>query len=186
MLLQPVGPAGVQVFISLSLCRRGALLRRLKDFGAALKDLAKARQLCADEGPEAQEAQRQLVLTYNDRAVLCYARGQLNEAVMLLGEALRDERTEEGLYVNRGGKWGSKQGPQGKNGGSGIGLGCQRAAACTYTVHAGKGPALGSCVRDWWLKVVVGLLGSLLILIPVPSLSSVPPRDAFPVSAVRR
>eukprot|EP00075_Anas_platyrhynchos_P037691 XP_027326944.1 tetratricopeptide repeat protein 16 isoform X2 [Anas platyrhynchos] len=81
---------------------RGALLRRLKDFGAALKDLAKARQLCADEGPEAQEARRQLVLTYNDRAVHCYARGQLNEAVMLLGEALRDERTEEGLYVNRG------------------------------------------------------------------------------------
>ncbi|XP_032056409.1 tetratricopeptide repeat protein 16 [Aythya fuligula] len=81
---------------------RGALLRRLKDFGAALKDLAKARQLCADEGPEAQEARRQLALTYNDRAVLCYARGRLDEAVMLLGEALRDERTEEGLYVNRG------------------------------------------------------------------------------------
>lgn len=186
MLLRPVGPAGVQVFISLSLCRRGALLRRLKDFGAALKDLAKARQLCADEGPEAQEARRQLVLTYNDRAVHCYTRGRLNEAVMLLGEALRDERTEEGLYVNRGGKWGSKQGPQGKNGGSGIGLGCQRAAACTYTVHAGKGPALGSCVRDWWLKVVVGLLGSLLILIPVPRQELCAPRDAFPVSAVRR
>ncbi|NWZ20090.1 TTC16 protein, partial [Asarcornis scutulata] len=82
--------------------RWGALLRRLKDFGAALKDLAKARQLCADEGPEAQDVRRQLVLTYNDRAVLCYARGRLDEAVMLLGEALRDERTEEGLYVNRG------------------------------------------------------------------------------------
>nr|XP_047911844.1 tetratricopeptide repeat protein 16 isoform X4 [Anser cygnoides] len=81
---------------------RGALLRRLKDFSAACKDLAKARQLCADEGPEAQEAQRQLVLTYNDRAVHCYTLGRLDEAVMLLGQALRDERTEEGLYVNRG------------------------------------------------------------------------------------
>ncbi|NXK53578.1 TTC16 protein, partial [Chauna torquata] len=81
---------------------RGALLRRLKDFSAAHKDLAEARELCAEEGPGAQEAQRQLVLTYNDRAVHCYALGRLDEAVMLLGEALRDERTEKGLYVNRG------------------------------------------------------------------------------------
>lgn len=126
----------------MSLCRRGALLRRLKDFSAACKDLAKARQLCADEGPEAQEAQRQLVLTYNDRAVHCYTLGRLDEAVMLLGQALRDERTEEGLYVNRGGKWlgwGSKQGPQGKTGGSGIGLGCQTAAVCTHTVNVCRG-----------------------------------------------
>ncbi|XP_050570611.1 tetratricopeptide repeat protein 16 [Cygnus atratus] len=79
---------------------RGALLRRLKDFSAACKDLAKARQLCADEGPEAQEAQ--LVLTYNDCAVDCYTLGRLDETVMLLGQALQDERTEEGLCVNRG------------------------------------------------------------------------------------
>ncbi|XP_035197630.1 tetratricopeptide repeat protein 16 isoform X2 [Oxyura jamaicensis] len=68
---------------------RGALLRRLKDFSAACKDLAKARQLCANEGPEAQEARRQLVLTYNDRAVHCYTLGRLDEAVMLLDCFLR-------------------------------------------------------------------------------------------------
>lgn len=35
-------------------------------------------------------------------------------------------------------------------------------------MSAGEGPALGSCVRDCWLKLVIGLLGSPLTLIPVP------------------
>ncbi|KFQ85862.1 Tetratricopeptide repeat protein 16, partial [Phoenicopterus ruber ruber] len=81
---------------------RGTLLRRLKDFSAAHKDLARARELGAPGGPEAQEARRQLALTYNDCAVHCYTLGRFDEAVMLLGEALRDERREKGLYVNRG------------------------------------------------------------------------------------
>ncbi|NXC49265.1 TTC16 protein, partial [Penelope pileata] len=81
---------------------RGTLLRQLKDFSAARRDLARARELCAQGSPAAQEVQRQLVLTYNDCAVRCYGLGRLNEAVKLLGEALRDEKTEEGLYVNRG------------------------------------------------------------------------------------
>eukprot|EP00076_Gallus_gallus_P010862 XP_004945874.1 tetratricopeptide repeat protein 16 [Gallus gallus] len=81
---------------------RGTLLRQLKDFSAASKDLARARELSALGSPEAREAQRQLVLTYNDCAVRCYALGQLDEAVKLLGEALQNEKTEQGLYANRG------------------------------------------------------------------------------------
>ncbi|OXB69144.1 hypothetical protein ASZ78_009620 [Callipepla squamata] len=84
---------------------RGTLLRQLKDFSAASKDLARARELSAVGSPEAQEAQRQLVLTYNDCAVHCYALGRLDEAVKLLSEALRNEKAEQGLYTNRGGKW---------------------------------------------------------------------------------
>nr|XP_025969562.1 tetratricopeptide repeat protein 16 [Dromaius novaehollandiae] len=81
---------------------RGTFLRRLKNFSAACEDFARARELGAEGGPEAQEAWRQLVLTYNDCAVRCYALGLFDEAVRLLGEALRDEKREKGLYVNRG------------------------------------------------------------------------------------
>ncbi|XP_048821978.1 tetratricopeptide repeat protein 16 isoform X3 [Lagopus muta] len=81
---------------------RGTLLRQLKNFSAAIKDLVRARELSTVGSPEAREAQRQLVLTYNDCAVHCYALGQLDEAVKLLGEALQNERTEQGLYTNRG------------------------------------------------------------------------------------
>ncbi|NWX92813.1 TTC16 protein, partial [Nothoprocta pentlandii] len=81
---------------------RGTLLRRLKSFRAAREDLARARVLAAEGGPEARDAQRQLVLTHNDCAVRCYALGLFEEAVALLDAALRDEKHEEGLYVNRG------------------------------------------------------------------------------------
>ncbi|XP_068771453.1 tetratricopeptide repeat protein 16 [Struthio camelus] len=81
---------------------RGTLLRRLKNFSAACEDFARARELGAEGGPEAQEAWRQLVLTYNDCAVRCYALGLFDEAVRLLGEALRNEKREKGLYINRG------------------------------------------------------------------------------------
>ena len=70
MSLWPVGPIGLRAL--LSLCRRGTLLRRLKDFSAAHEDLARARELGA---LEAQEARRQLVLTYDDCAVHCYTLG---------------------------------------------------------------------------------------------------------------
>ncbi|KFV86469.1 Tetratricopeptide repeat protein 16, partial [Struthio camelus australis] len=82
--------------------RWGTLLRRLKNFSAACEDFARARELGAEGGPEAQEAWRQLVLTYNDCAVRCYALGLFDEAVRLLGEALRNEKREKGLYINRG------------------------------------------------------------------------------------
>ncbi|CAM9702759.1 unnamed protein product [Bubo scandiacus] len=59
---------------------------------------ARVRELGASGG---SEAQWQLALTYNC-AVHCYTLGRFDEAVMLLGEALWDERREKGLCVNRG------------------------------------------------------------------------------------
>jgi len=53
------------------------------------------------------------VLPYSDCAVHCYTLGRFDEAVMLLGEAVWDERREEGLCVNRGGMdlgWGLQRG----------------------------------------------------------------------------
>ncbi|MGH0169179.1 UNVERIFIED_CONTAM: hypothetical protein FKN15_056391 [Acipenser sinensis] len=48
------------------------------------------------------EAQRQLLLTYNDFAVHCFTRGFYEEAVMLLNKAIGMEKREKGLYINRG------------------------------------------------------------------------------------
>ncbi|XP_074829681.1 tetratricopeptide repeat protein 16 [Natator depressus] len=81
---------------------RGTLHRRLKDFNSAIDDYIKATELCEEEGAVAMEAQRQLLLTYNDFAVHCYTQGFFEEAVLLLNKALKGEKNEKGLYVNRG------------------------------------------------------------------------------------
>lgn len=49
------------------------------------------------------EVQHQLLLTYNDFAVHCYTRGCFEEALLLLNKALKADKNEKGLYVNRGG-----------------------------------------------------------------------------------
>ncbi|NWJ11935.1 TTC16 protein, partial [Crypturellus undulatus] len=90
-------PSAADLFIL-----RGTLLRRLQNFTAAREDLTRVRALVAAGSPEAREAQRQLMLTHNDCAARCYALGLFEEAVGLLGEALQDEKHEEGLYINRG------------------------------------------------------------------------------------
>ena len=51
----------------------------------------------------AQRAQRQLLQTYNDLAVDCLMRGFFSEAVQLLNKAIRVEKSELALYMNRGG-----------------------------------------------------------------------------------
>ncbi|XP_038230093.1 tetratricopeptide repeat protein 16 isoform X2 [Dermochelys coriacea] len=81
---------------------RGTLHRRLKDFNSAIDDYIKATELCEEEGAVAMEVQRQLLLTYNDFAVHCYTQGFFEEAVLLLNKALKGEKNEKGLYVNRG------------------------------------------------------------------------------------
>ncbi|CAM2103644.1 unnamed protein product [Caretta caretta] len=81
---------------------RGTLHRRLKDFNSAIDDYIKATELCEEEGAVAMEAQRQLLLTYNDFAVHCYTQGFFEEALLLLNKALKGEKNEKGLYVNRG------------------------------------------------------------------------------------
>lgn len=51
----------------------------------------------------ALRAQRQLLQTYNDLAVDCLLRGFFQEAVQLLNKAIRVEKHELALYLNRGG-----------------------------------------------------------------------------------
>ncbi|XP_056231829.1 tetratricopeptide repeat protein 16-like [Seriola aureovittata] len=107
---------------------RGILYRRLKDFTAAIEDLIQAVELNdGGEGEERGEAEKgvkgqaeaardkrdergsfeeqvefQLVLTYNDFAVQCFSRAQYAEATLLLNKAIEEEKSQAGLYLNRG------------------------------------------------------------------------------------
>ncbi|XP_076586606.1 tetratricopeptide repeat protein 16-like [Chaetodon auriga] len=95
---------------------RGTLYRLLKDFTAAIEDLVQAVELSEEEeegGGQAEardgkddsvqeEAQFQLVLTYNDFAVQCFSRGLYAEATLLLNKAIEEEKGQAGLYLNRG------------------------------------------------------------------------------------
>lgn len=105
-----------------SLSIRGTLYRRLKDFTAAIEDLVQAVELSEEEeerevrgqveakdkkdehGSVQEEAQFQLVLTYNDFAVQCFSRGLYAEATLLLNKAIEEEKGQAGLYLNRGGE----------------------------------------------------------------------------------
>ncbi|XP_047379807.1 tetratricopeptide repeat protein 16 isoform X7 [Sciurus carolinensis] len=83
--------------------RRGTLYRRLREFDSAVEDLLKALDMLTDrQGNLVQQAQRQLLLAYNDFAVHCYEQGAYQEGVLLLNKVLREERREKGLYINRG------------------------------------------------------------------------------------
>ncbi|XP_078484235.1 tetratricopeptide repeat protein 16-like [Ciona intestinalis] len=83
---------------------RGALFRRLQNFNAAIDDylLAMDKADHNEQDPIYQGAQRQLLLTYNDFAVYCYHKGFYEESVVLLNKAIKGEKTEKGLYINRG------------------------------------------------------------------------------------
>lgn len=96
----------------MSLPHRGTVHRRLQEFDAAVEDFLKALDMLSEsqEGM-VRQAQRQLLLTYNDFAVHCYLQGAYQEAVLLLNKALKDEQQEKGLYINRGGEWGRPLAP---------------------------------------------------------------------------
>ncbi|XP_048368119.1 tetratricopeptide repeat protein 16 [Sphaerodactylus townsendi] len=83
---------------------RGSILRRLKDFSLAVDDYLRAMEICkTEEGDQVgAEAQAQVLLTYNDFAVHCYTKGFYEEAVLLLNKAIKAEKKEKGLYINRG------------------------------------------------------------------------------------
>uniref|UniRef100_A0A3B4D739 Tetratricopeptide repeat domain 16 n=1 Tax=Pygocentrus nattereri TaxID=42514 RepID=A0A3B4D739_PYGNA len=93
---------------------RGIIYRRLKDFIAAIEDLVLAVELCdavaecsEREKPDnsnslEEDAQAQLVLTYNDFAVHCFSQGFYSEAIKLLTKAIHEQRDESGLFINRG------------------------------------------------------------------------------------
>ena len=88
----------------LSYCR-GALHRRLGDFNAAIDDylLALDKTDHNEDNATYLESQRQLLLTYNDFAVECFSKGYYEEAIILLNKAIKGEKREKGLYINRGG-----------------------------------------------------------------------------------
>ncbi|KAK7094923.1 tetratricopeptide repeat protein 16-like isoform X2 [Littorina saxatilis] len=83
---------------------RGALHRKLNDFNAAIDDFLLALDKCDhnEESPVYSSAQRQLLLTYNDFSVECFTKGFYDEAVILLNKAIKGEKNEKGLYINRG------------------------------------------------------------------------------------
>ncbi|XP_022085210.1 uncharacterized protein LOC110976332 [Acanthaster planci] len=82
---------------------RGALHRRLHDYNAAIDDFLLALDK-TDHNEQSRvylEAQRQLLLTYNDFAVECFLGGHFEEAIILLNKAIKGEKREKGLYINR-------------------------------------------------------------------------------------
>ncbi|ELW62016.1 Tetratricopeptide repeat protein 16 [Tupaia chinensis] len=82
---------------------RGTMYRRLQEFDSAVEDFLKALDMMSDSQEDmVQQAQRQLLLAYNDFAVHCYTQGAYQEGVLLLNKALKDEQREKGLYINRG------------------------------------------------------------------------------------
>ena len=84
---------------------RGALHRKLGDYNAAIDDFLLALDKCNhdEDSPVYTDSQRQLLLTYNDFAVECFTKGFYEEAIILLNKAIKGEKREKGLYVNRGG-----------------------------------------------------------------------------------
>ena len=84
---------------------RGALYRRLGDFNAAVDDYLTAMDKCSHDQDCTvyQHASRHLVLTYNDFAMECFRQWCFGEAVTLLNQAIKEEKEEKGLYLNRGG-----------------------------------------------------------------------------------
>ncbi|XP_057580766.1 tetratricopeptide repeat protein 16 isoform X1 [Hippopotamus amphibius kiboko] len=82
---------------------RGTMYRRLREFDSAVEDFLKALDMTTEHQEDlVQQAQRQLLLAYNDFAVHCYMQGAYQESVLLLNKALKDEQQEKGLYINRG------------------------------------------------------------------------------------
>ncbi|XP_067939514.1 tetratricopeptide repeat protein 16-like [Watersipora subatra] len=83
---------------------RGALHRHLSDFNSAVDDylLAMDKSNHDETSSVYQDAQRQLLLTYNDFAIECFKKKYFEEAIMLINKALKGEQREKGLYVNRG------------------------------------------------------------------------------------
>ncbi|XP_071498335.1 uncharacterized protein [Diadema antillarum] len=84
--------------------QRGALQRRLHDYNAAIDDflLAMDKTEHNEHDRVYTDAQRQLLLTYNDFAVECFLGSHFEEAILLLNKALKGEKREKGLYINRG------------------------------------------------------------------------------------
>lgn len=76
------------------------------DFNAAVDDLLLAMDRCRHKQDSSIyiDASKQLLLTYNDFAMECFKQHKFDSAVTLLNKAIKQEKNEKGLYLNRGGK----------------------------------------------------------------------------------
>lgn len=83
---------------------RGILYRNMHKFTQAHDDYLEAIKK-SGQNPESQiysDCTKQLILNYNDFAVDCYKKRHYEEAILLLNTALDSEKSEKGLYINRG------------------------------------------------------------------------------------
>jgi tetratricopeptide (TPR) repeat protein len=89
------------------LLQRGVLYKRSRDFIACIDDfingLERMTEMKLHDAELEGNFKRQILLTYNDFAILCYERGLYDEAIVLLNKAIKTEKKEKGFYVNRGG-----------------------------------------------------------------------------------
>jgi tetratricopeptide (TPR) repeat protein len=87
--------------------QRGILYKRLQNFNAAIDDfilgLDKIDHSVVNEPDLFKNLQRQILLTYNEFATQCFHKRFYDESIMLLNKAIRLEKNEKGLYMNRGG-----------------------------------------------------------------------------------
>jgi tetratricopeptide (TPR) repeat protein len=93
--------------------QRGILYKRIRDFNSCIDDFIhgleklneKKEEETADEVSKqlSYNFQRQILLTYNEFAILCHEKTFYDDAITLLNKAIRFEKNEKGFYVNRGG-----------------------------------------------------------------------------------
>jgi tetratricopeptide (TPR) repeat protein len=90
------------------LLQRGILFKRSRDFIACIDDflhgLEKINELRMSAPPElVGNLRRQILLTYNEFAIVCFEKAFYDEAITLLDKAIKTEKKEKGFYINRGG-----------------------------------------------------------------------------------
>ena len=87
--------------------QRGILYKRIQNFNAAIDDfilgLDKIDHNPANDAELFKNLQRQILLTYNDFGIQCFHKRFYDESILLLNKALKIEKNEKGLYLNRGG-----------------------------------------------------------------------------------
>jgi tetratricopeptide (TPR) repeat protein len=89
------------------LLQRGILFKRSRDFVACIDDflhgLEKTNELRMSDPDLVANLRRQILLTYNEFAIVCFEKAFYDEAITLLDKAIKSEKKEKGFYINRGG-----------------------------------------------------------------------------------
>jgi hypothetical protein len=84
------------------------LHKRRKEFKLAIEEfvfgIGKMKEMQINDEILALNFNRQMLLTYNDLAIVCVERGFLDDAIKLMNKVIKVEKNEKGFYINRGGK----------------------------------------------------------------------------------